>query len=760
MRKTSEDRLLRLALEQKKRSDDFEGPFLKSFTQDLMFANADPDNNWQWPGDLFRNRQLQGRATLTINQTRTLNNNIINEIKQNPPGIVVRATGGEATVQSAKAYSGLVREITRRSRFSNIVTRAARFQVDGGVGYWRVLPEWVPGTMVQHIKIGSIRNMTSVRIDCDAKEPDKSDAKWGFVFQEELKKAIHKKYPKTKEMALGSSTLSLDRMTGWTTDSHYLVAEWYNLEEEADELVQFMDTETGKEQTQYLSRIPDDPIDQPGFEGRSIRDLLLEDPTTQRRKVMRPQMMWRKIIGSHILEEKKWPGKYVPLIQVVGDEIEINGVIDRKGNTRLLKDAQRMVNYWTSSATQSVALQTRVPWLVDLRSIEGFETYWGSANIVDHAYLPYRSKDSEGNEFKPPTKIAPPEMSNAYVQGMMYSDKQMMQISGQRENSRDMKDDNLQSGRAIRQRKVQSETSTFGFRDNIDIAVEHTGRVILDMAKYIYDTPRMIRAIMEDNQESEINLNPQASIAYREQKTQGKENSVEIEFNPNLGDYDVDASSGPNFETQREYAVEAMSTVLATNSQLWGVIGDLLVKNMDFPGAEEMAERLRRTIPKSTLGEGPTPEMEQLQAQNQQLSKLIENFTALLAEKNLELKNKDEKLTIDVENAITKRIKEVGNAIEDLKGAGLGEEGAALIRQAVQEALGMSLPDAVKKIDQKPNMNGANAEAADTVPAPGTPIPNERAPLHPAGKIGPDGHEYVEHEPGKFAKVEPGAPNG
>lgn len=764
MRKTSEDRLLRLARKQMERSDNYENAFLKSFTQDLMFANADPDNNWQWPGDLFRNRQLQGRATLTINQVRTLNNNILNEIKQNPPGIVIRATGGEATVQSAKAYSGLAREITRRSRFSNIVTRAARFQIDGGVGYWRVLPEWVPGAMVQRIKVGSIRNMTAARIDCDAKEPDKSDAKWGFVFEDVLKEDVHQKYPKTKTMALGSSTLNTDRMAGWMTESHYRVAEWYNLEEEADELVQYMDDD--KETTQYLSKIPNDPMEpsQDNPLSLSIREQLLQDPMTQRRKVMRPQMMWRKIIGNYILEEKKWPGKYVPIIQVVGDEVEVNGTIDRKGNTRLLKDAQRMLNYWTSSATQSVALQTRVPWLVDLRAIEGYETYWASANIIDHAYLPYRSVTSEGAPLEMPKKVSPPEMSNAYTTGMQFSNSQLMTISGQRDNSKEAERDNLQSGRAIRQRKVQSETSTFGFRDNIDIAVEHTGRVIIDMVPYIYDTPRMIRAIMEDNKESEINLNPQSSIAYREQKTEGKENSVEIEFNPNLGNYDVDASSGPNFETQREYAVEAMSTVLSTNAQLWGVIGDLLVKNMDFPGAEEMAERLRRTIPKPILGEGPTPEMEQLQAQNQQLSKLIENFTALLAEKNLELKNKDEKLTIDAENAITKRIKEVGNSVDDLKKVGLGEDAAKLIKQAVTEALGMHLSDDVKKTDVKPNMDGANAEAADTVPAPGTPEPEIRAPLHPSGKIGPDGNEYVEHAPDQFAKVEPPAggalPNG
>lgn len=762
MRRASEDRLLRQAREQFKRSEDYEGDFIKSFITDTMFANGDSDNNWQWPDDLWRNRQLAGRATLTINQIRTLNNNILNEMKKNPPGIIVRATGGKASVESAKACSGLMREITRRSRFANIVLRAARFQIDGGVGYWRVLTEWEPGAMHQRLKVASIKNMTSARIDCDAKEPDKSDAKWGFIFEDVLKEWVHKKWPKTRHMPLGSSTFYGDTtMAGWASESHYRMADWYNLEEEADELVLYVDPINNEVDTAFLSQIPNEPLNE--GDGRSIRELVLDDPMTQRRKIMRPQMMWRKIIGGAILEETKWAGKYVPIIQVVGDEVEIDGQLDRKGNTRLLKDPQRMVNYWTSSATQSVALQTRTPWLVDLRSIEGFETYYASSNVVDHAFLPYRSRDSQGNELAAPKKIAPPEMSNAYLAGMQFSDRQLMTISGQREMNRDDQNDNLVSGRAIRQRKVNAETSTFGFRDNVDIAVEHTGRVLLDLMPHIYDTERVIRYKEDNGTDKEIRLDPRLPQAYAKRKMPGEENAEQVVFNPLIPAYDVDATAGPDFTTQREYAVEAMSTVVSTNKELWNVIGDLLVQNMDFPGAEEMAERLKRMIPKNLLGEGPDVPTQQLQLENQQLGKLIENYTALLAEANLKLKNKDEQLTIDVENALTKRIKEVGNAIADLKAVGLEGEGKKIIIQAVQEALSMSLPREVKQLENKetpqPDMDGVTPSAI--VPAPGNPKPPpieppaQRQPTHPNGKIADDGHEYVEHEPGKFARVTP-----
>ena len=762
MRKSSQDRLLRLARKQFKMCEDYEGDFRKSFGHDVMFANADPDNNWQWPNDLYRNRQLQGRPTLTTNNIRPMNNNILNEIRSNPPGIIVRPTGGLATKQSAKAWSGVMREITRRSRFTDIVARAARFQIDGGVGYWRVIHEWDDDqSFTQRITLKSIKNMLGAYIDPDAKEPDKSDAKFGFIFEDVLKEEAEAEHPDVKKYGSIDNVLNTDFLSGWTMETHYRVAEWWNLEKTKDEAILYVDPDSGDENTCHLSQIPNQPL--PDYNGKSMRDLILEDPMTMRREVERPRMKYRKIIGANIVEEYDWPGRYVPIIQVVGDEIEIDGKLDRKGNTRYLKDSQRMQNYWNSAGTQQVALQSKIPWVVDLRGIEGYETYWASSNIVDHAYLPYRSIDSNGQPIEKPTRPASPEMGQGFIVGMQIAERQLMTMSGQRDMSQEADRDNLQSGRAIRERKVAGNMSTFQFRANVDIAVAHTGRVILDMARYVYDTERQIMTIADDGEEAQITLDPRARTPYEESKKPDAENAVDVRFNPHLGKYDVDAFAGPDFSTQRQYAVEAMSTVVSANKELWGVIGDLLVKNMDFPGAEEMADRIRRTIPREVLGEGPDAQMQALIQQNQQLSGLIENFTALLAEKNLELKNKDEKLTIDAENALTKRLKELGNAEADFARLGLDKQLKSLIEQTLAETKRQGgLSPEVTETDAELNMDGVKPDTGNTgVTPPGlpkpvgtTPVPVPQKPRHPKGKIASDGKEYVEHEPGKFSLVE------
>lgn len=757
MRRSSEDRLLNLARKQFKRCGTWENTFLNSYVNDIKFANGDPDNGWQWPDLMMQGRTSTAlKPRLTVNQIRYFNNLIVNEIKKSPPGIIVRPERGGATVKSAEVYSNWIRNITRKSRFGDIIGRAARFQVDGGVAYWRVVTQFEDEmAMTQTARIVSVRDMSCVFIDPDAKEPDKSDAKFGFIFEDILKDDAHRQYPELAKAGMRSTSFLKD-LQGWIAEDHYRMAEWFNLEEHKDEVVQMVIEDTGETVTQWLSKIPEE-----------LREEILSNPLTERRKGTRKQMRWYKIIGDRIVAERDWPGKYVPIVQVVGDEIVVEGKLDRKGNTRLLKDAQRMDNYWISAATEHVALQGKTPWLADIRALEGYETYWANANTQNPAYLPFKSFDSQGRPITPPQRQQPPEFSNAYLTGMQIATQKLALISGQRQGAEGQMQDpgqsDTQSGRAILAKKAMGETSNFNFRDNLAIGVTYTGKILLDILPRITDTERMVKAIAQDGEEQDININPGLGVPMEERNREGEENAKDIFFNPSFGTYDIDAEAGPDYPTQRQYAVEAMGTIVARNNQLWGVIGDLLVKNMDFPGAEEMAERIRRTIPKNILGEGATPEMEQLVAQNQQLTELLENFSSLLAAKNLELKNKDEETTIKAMDAETRRIKELGNAQENFKDAGLSEEVKALIVHTIGQAFETMLPESVRKTDEEQLTKMSNGSGRLQLPPGATPggeaLPAAQ-PRHPAGRISPkDGLEYVETSPGKFARVEePEAP--
>jgi DNA repair exonuclease SbcCD ATPase subunit len=66
-----------------------------------------------------------------------------------------------------------------------------------------------------------------------------------------------------------------------------------------------------------------------------------------------------------------------------------------------------------------------------------------------------------------------------------------------------------------------------------------------------------------------------------------------------------------------------MVTLTGANPDLWGVIGDLIVKNMDWPGAEEMAERIRKTIPPNLIEQPEEGDPEAQKAQLQQAAQAL-----------------------------------------------------------------------------------------------------------------------------------------
>jgi len=72
--------------------------------------------------------------------------------------------------------------------------------------------------------------------------------------------------------------------------------------------------------------------------------------------------------------------------------------------------------------------------------------------------------------------------------------------------------------------------------------------------------------------------------------------------------------------------MDAMSQILQANPNLWGVAGDLFVKNMDWPGAQEIAKRLQKMIDPKLLADEEDPA---LQAANQQMEAMSQEMAMM-----------------------------------------------------------------------------------------------------------------------------------
>jgi hypothetical protein len=661
---TGDDRVIAEAKRRFKQCEEWEGQARKLFLEDIKFANADSDNGYQWPNEVRRNRDVDEKPCLTINKVRQHNLQIINDIKQNKPRAKVSPVSNGATYEAAEVFEGIFRHIEYISNASVAYDTAASFMVQGGIGYWRVVTDYLDNdSFDQEIFIRRIKDPLSVFIDPDINEVDGSDARFAFIFDDMPLDEFRDTYPEYKDKG-GQSALGY--ADGWIDKEHIRVAEYYRRVENLDQLIHFTDPRTGQPVSLKRGQIPSELIDG-----------IIDNVSTRTREIKTWKIEWYLIIGDEIAEKRHWAGEYIPVVRIIGEETIINGELDRKGHTRNLRDPQRIYNYWSSSAVEHVALQSKTPFIAPAAAIENLETYWMTANTVDHSVLPYNWMDDEGNVIPPPQRAEPPVMAQAYIQGLQIAQQEMQYVSGQYEENfgNNSAQNNVVSGVAVQERARRGDNATYHYVDNQAIGVRFTAKILVDLIPKIYDTPRVLRILGEDGEEEHIQLDPQANQAYAKQAMKQAE-GAKIIFNPNVGKYDVQADSGPSYQTKRQEAFNAISQILTTSPDWATIIGDLLFKAADFPMADEIAERLERMVPPQAKGEGIPPAVQQLQQELQKTQQILADMAQKLGEERLRLKAKDQQKDIDVYKAITDRMsvlikeqispKDIANMVHDM----------------------------------------------------------------------------------------------
>lgn len=642
-----DDRILAEAKRRFQECEAWESDFRKAFLDDIKFANADSINMYAWPNDIRRNRDIDERPCLTVNKVHQHCLQIINDGKKNKPGIKVRPVGGEATFESAMAFEDVIRHIEYASNAQVAYDKASEYQVQGGIGYWRVITDYASqdvdeAAFDQEIFIRPIKDPLNVFLDPDINEFDGSDARFGFIFSIMPKEAFRRKYPKF-EYVPGSSVLGSSG-DSWITEDHIRLAEYYRKVEHKKTIIAYLDPQTQDSIVKPLDEIP-----------KALRKLLMAEPTTKTRQITEPEIEWYLLAGDQIIDRNVWPGKYVPIVRVIGEETIIDGSLDRKGHTRALRDPQRIYNYWTSSAVEFVALQSKAPFVGAAGAIEGYETYWENANRVNYSILPYKNRDDDGNELPPPARDQPPVMADAYVKGMQVAANEMMMVSGQYQAVMGAQS-NETSGKAINERQRQGETATYHYIDNLAIGIRFTGKILLDLIPKIYDTPRVIRIMAEDGTQNTVAVDPKLAQAHQVKKDKVS-NQVQRIFNPSVGKYDVESDVGPSYGTKRQEAFNAFTQIATQSPEMMTLVGDLMFQAADFPGADEIAERLHRMVPGQALGTEAPPELKQMQASLQNMQQFTSKLLETINEQKLELKRRSGEAEVDTYKAITDRLK-------------------------------------------------------------------------------------------------------
>jgi hypothetical protein len=621
---------------------------------DLRFMAGSPDNQWQWPADVLATRgSVQGqtinaRPCLTINKLPQHVRQVTNEQRQNRPSGKVIPADDNADVQVAEVMNGVVRHIEYMSDADVAYDTACDNQVTYGEGYIRLLTEYCNDeTFDQDIRIGRVRNSFSVYMDPTIQDPCGADAQWCFVTEDILKTEYERMFPDATPIStLYNQGVGDQGLSSWLQEDTIRIAEYFYCEYEKATLHLYMDGQTA------FTKTPKDKMLMAQL-GAPIRT----------RQVDRKKVMWMKTNGFDVLEEREWPGKWIPVVRVIGNEWEVDGRLHISGLVRNAKDAQRMYNYWTSQEAEMLALAPKAPFIGYGGQFEGYEQQWKTANTTNWPYLEVNPDvtDGAGNTLPLPQRAPPPLPQTGLIQAKMGAADDIKGTTGQYDASLGMQG-NERSAKAITAREKQGDVGTYHYVDNLARAVRHITRQIVDLIPKIYDTQRIARIIGVDGEVDMVKMNPMQQEPVKEIKDPVTGATIEKIYNPSVGLYDVMVTTGPGYMTKRQEALDAMSQILQGNPQLWTVAGDLFIKNMDWPGAQEMAARFKKILDPKVLADGDqSPEMaaaqQQIEAMTQELNRVTQIMESIQDSAEQQKVATDRyRAEIDAYNAETKRI--------------------------------------------------------------------------------------------------------
>jgi hypothetical protein len=597
-------------------AEDYWRDIYKLAQDDLKFRVGE-----QWPEDIKRRRDTEGKPSLTINKIGPAIRQVTNDQRQNRPSLKFSPVDDLADVETAKIRQGLARHIERRSNADAAYDTAFEQAATGGIGFWRLVTDYCdPVSFDQEILIKRVPNFQSVLLDPSFQEPDGSDASFGFVVDKMSKAKFKAEYPKAdmaKEDIWGANEGADD---GWADKEECRVCEYYEKTFEEKELHQLSDGNTllKEELEEILSELGGLP---PGVE------------VLQTRKVTVPKIKWYKLNGCEVLDETEIPGEFIPLVPTLGDEYYIDGKRVLSGIVRPAMDPQRMYNYWASSETEQIALAPKAPFIGVEGQFEGHESKWATANMQSYAYLEYKAKDINGQPVGPPQRnVFSPDVG-AITNARMLASDDLKATTGIYDAALGAKS-NESSGIAIQRRNQQAQTSNFHLIDNLTRSIRHTGVIINAWIPTYYDGPRVGRIIGEEGEEEIVKLNEEF-----------KHKGQMVTYRMDVGKYDIAVETGPSFATKRQEAAAAMLDLTKSYPNLFPIIGDLMVKSLDIPGAHEMAERLKKVAPPGVIEDkDQKPIPPEVQAQMQQMQQMLDQLTQQLNKSQDELDQKTREL--------------------------------------------------------------------------------------------------------------------
>lgn len=592
---TTDDDVLEEAREEFERAANMEEDNRREALDDLKFARLGE----QWPAAMKRQRELESRPALTINKLPAFIRQVVNDARQNKPAIKVHPVDDSGDPATAEIMNDLIRNIEYTSSADVAYDTATECAVSNGWGYIRISTDYAHDDSFDlDIKIDRVANPFSIYGDPDSQAADSSDWNVAFVIEDMPKDAFCAKYKNAEEVDWEETGYTKIKNVSWFDDEHVKVCEYWTREEVQKTVILLSDGSIVDEET----------LEKNAEIYNLMGVTVVKDRVTKSYKVMQ-----RILTGAEVLSTTEWPGRFIPIVPVYGDEVNVEGKRYFRSLVRDAKDPQRMFNYWRTTATELVALAPKAPYIGRKGTFDSDLARWSNAHTTSYPFLEY------DNEM--PQRQAFAGVPAGVLQEALNSSDDMKAVMGIYDASLGARS-NETSGVGIAARQRQSDVSNYHFQDNMARAIRHAGRILLDLIPKVYTQERVVRLIGEDGSQRAVKVNGPTQVPGPDG------NPIEKIFDLTKGRYDLTVSTGPSYNTKRQESADQMTQLIQSFPQAAPVIGDLLVKSLDWPNADEIAERLAAINPlnqqqQEAAPPAPSPDM-QIKAQIAQGDQALE----------------------------------------------------------------------------------------------------------------------------------------
>jgi hypothetical protein len=612
----------------------------------------------QWNPAIKSQREIEGRPVLTVNRIPTFLRQYTGEERQHRPAMLVDPVGSGSDPEIAQIFQGALRHIEVASFADTTYDCAYDFMLRIGWSYWRINHEYLsdkPGSrdsFAQEPRIAPIDNPFSVFMS-PIRAADGTDPLWCHCIEDMHMDQYKEKYPRSTIATLSSLNGVGNNAPGWVTKDGIRIAEYWWLELERKNLCLLSDGSSK-------------------YEG----DLTEDDHVEDEREVLARTVKCAQHNAMEVLERYEWTGKYIPIIELNGTKLNVNGKIYKAGIVHDAIDPQRMYNYNITAAAEMVALAPKDPLYVPEGSLGNHEEEYRQANRKNYPFLYFKAYDGEGRPLPPPTRAGHEPPIQALSALAQQADYDLKSVLGIYEPGLGEQGPQIESGVAVLSRQQASDTGTVNYSDNLNRAIRWQGKILLDDFPHLITSARVQRIINPDDSVKHAVLFNSVHSDPTEAQELLSPPALDKIYDIGTGNYDVTLSAGPSYRTARQEAAKAMMSLVTAKPELFMIIGDLMVKSMDWPGSEALANRLKKALPPGLADQDDTDPQNQLatlQAQLQQLGQQHNQMVAELARatdtirtKRLELESRERVANIQAQagmiEALIKSNAEAGKA--------------------------------------------------------------------------------------------------